>query len=126
MNQNGCSRSPEYAIGGFIGNRLALGRDRKKDFNEIANPLFEILEKQRLAAESGDFPVSANQIGRESFILLLRNTPKLKRKRLERAIENYIKDKSSCGEWVEGYYQFSRPQILIQAIRKLQLYLPHK
>jgi len=113
-------------IGGFIGNRLAIGRDRRKDFNDIANPLFETLEKQRLCAELGTYPASANGIEKESFIPILRKISKLKYKSLEKSIDEYILAKNSCGEYVEGYYIFNKPQVLIQSIKKLQSYLPHK
>jgi len=113
-------------VGGFIGNRLALGRDRRADFNEVANPLFEALEKQRLCAESGSFPGSANQTTKETFILLIRKTPKIKRSGLNEAIDAYLSAKGNCGEYNKGHYSFSKPEVLIEAIKKVQSYLPHK
>lgn len=113
-------------VGGFIGNRLALGRDRRSDFNEVANPLFESLEKQRLCAESGSFPNSANQTTKETFILLIRKTSKFKRSGLNKAVDGYLLAKKNCGEYDKGHYSFSKPEVLIGAIKKVQSYLPHK
>jgi hypothetical protein len=113
-------------IGGFIGNRLALDRRKRADFNEVANPLFETLEQQRICAESGNFPSSANQTTKETFILVIRKTPKIKRAGLNKAIEAYVTAKRNCGEYHKGHYSFSRPEVLIEAIKNIQLYLPHK
>ena len=34
-------------LGFLIGNRLAIGRDRRKEFNEVADPLAKILTEER-------------------------------------------------------------------------------
>lgn len=36
-----------FCLGLFLGHRLALWRDRRKEFNEIAQPLREVLLKER-------------------------------------------------------------------------------
>lgn len=39
-----------FCLGLFLGHRLALWRDRRKEFNEIAEPLREVLLKERDSA----------------------------------------------------------------------------
>lgn len=113
-------------VGGLIGNRLAIGRDRRKDFNDVANPLFECLEKQRICAKSGEFPDSAHDTNQETFIALIRKSPWHKQKGLAKAIEGYLQAKQSCSNWNNRRYEFSKPEVLISAIEKLQGYVPHK
>lgn len=113
-------------IGLFLGNRFALGRDRRKEFNEIVSPLFDNLEKQRLTLVNGDFPNAANHLNASSFITLIRVTPNYKRKRLNKAIDNYQKAKHSCGHHENGIYVFDKPELLRLAIEQLQVFMPHK
>lgn len=113
-------------IGAFIGNRLAIGRDHRKDFNDVANPLFENLEKQRMCAKSGNFPNSANDTNQATFIALIRKSSWYNKRGLAKAIDSYLQAKKSCGNWNNGRYEFNNPDVLISAIEKLQRYAPHK
>lgn len=113
-------------IGALIGNWLAIGRDRRKDFNKIANPLFERLEKQRLTAISGKYPSDLNHINSSTFIQLERQMSKLKLASLKKSVESYLYVKSNCGSYSEGRYYFDNPTILLKAISDLQKFMPHK
>lgn len=113
-------------IGGVIGHRLALGRDKRKEFNETSDSLFERLEKQRLLAEKGAFPDDANNLDNASFIDLKRKVPCYKKQRLNGAVDRYMDAKQICGQFEKGRYNFSNPDILIEAISGLQKLLPHK
>ena len=113
-------------VGTLIGHWLAIGRDRRKFFNEVANPLFERLEKQKLIAIAGNFPPDANQTNCDVFIQLERCESKFKKEKLKVAVNMYLEAKKHCGTYDDGIYKFDKPDVLIDLIVKLQSFLPHK
>ena len=110
-------------IGGLVGNRLAIGRDRRKEYNEIADALHERLENQALIAQNGQLPNDANGLDNTSFIPLRRKLSGRRNKKLDIAIKEYAAAKQQCGFFETGLYQFNKPEILIAAIRKLQTFV---
>ncbi|WP_102795131.1 hypothetical protein [Bowmanella denitrificans] len=113
-------------IGGLVGNRLAIGRDRRKEYNEIADALHERLENQALTAQKGQFPNDANSLDNASFIPLRRKLSNRQNRKLDAAIEDYASSKQQCGYIETGLYQFNKPEILIAAIRKLQCFVKQR
>lgn len=116
-------------VGGFIGNKFALGRDKRREFNDISDFLFERLERQRVMAEKGIFSDDVNKLDQVSFIDLKRRIlfcDFYNKKRLDIAVERYIQAKQNCGHFEKGQYVFSNPAALIEAILTLQKCLPHK
>ncbi|WP_417316136.1 hypothetical protein [Cycloclasticus pugetii] len=113
-------------LGGLVGNRLAIGRDRRKAYNEIADALHGRLESQALIAQKGQFPNDANGLDNASFIPLRRKLSNRQSKKLVAAIEDYSAAKQKCGYFEAGLYQFNKPEILIAAIRKLQTFVKQR
>src|SRR5208337_1488032 len=103
-------------VGGFIGNRLALGRDKRKEFNEISDDLFKRLEQQQKIVKKGLFPNDANALDEVSFIDLTRRVSCYKKKKLNKAVELYIKAKQDCGHFENGRYILSNPEVLLEVI----------
>jgi hypothetical protein len=73
-------------IGGFIGNRLALGRDKRVEYNSVARPLKQKLLKHYdcLKSESYNLIISANDIE-----YLRSHISEVKYKKLVSAFEAY-------------------------------------
>jgi len=113
-------------IGGLVGNRLAITRDRRKEYNEIADALHERLENQALIAQQGQFPTDANSLDNASFIPLRRKLSNRQNRKLDAAIEDYASATQQCGYFETGLYHFNNPELLIGAIRKLQTFVKQR
>jgi hypothetical protein len=114
-------------VGLFFGNRLALGREKRKEFNEVALPIFENLENQRISAKNGSFPNSANSFGESSFVLLKQHMSSSASKDLVSSLGKYDQAKNDCGTYdLNGNYLFDKPFELIVAIEELQNYVRRK
>lgn len=112
-------------VGVIIGNRLALRRDKRREYNAIAEPLFERLENQILVAKKGQFPPDCNSLEVSSFVILREKIPKRKRENFDRALNRYQKAKNECGGYFGpgGSYEFNRPEILVDSTRELQKFV---
>jgi hypothetical protein len=97
-----------------------LGRDKRKEYNEIALPLYATFEEQLISSNQNKFPVTANTINRSSFTTLKCYLSGYKLRQLDKAIEKYEISKVNCGSYKDGIYEFSHPEILISAIIELQ------
>lgn len=110
-------------VGGLIGNRFAIGRDKRREFNELADPLFERLETQRIQVSGGSFPSDANSLDEYSFIALRRKLSWIRKRGLDRTLREYEHAKQNCGYFESGLYKFNNPIPLLNAIKKLQRYV---
>jgi hypothetical protein len=76
-------------IGLLVGNRMAIGRDKRKEFNAIAEPIRIILlqEREKLSSCSA----IPNKV---DLVLFRERLPFWKRGAFDRALQNYQKSKS--------------------------------
>ncbi len=112
-------------LGGlFIGNRLTLANERRKEFNEVAEPLFKSLELQRRTLEEGSFPI--NVLSENDFIEAQRRIKFNQRRGFTTKINEYVLAQNQCGEYREGIYKLENPEIFISRIEELTKYLSHK
>lgn len=89
-------------IGFLIGNRLAIGRDRRHEFNRLIDPVRHDLLGMRNCPTSnlkGSWMIT--------FTLIREKLPFWKRKGFDRAIENYKKSRSDENRDPNGMGGFS-------------------
>jgi hypothetical protein len=76
-------------IGLLIGNRMAIGRDRRKEFNSLIEPIRILLLRER------ERPTPYSTIPDKIDFAVLRDRLTLRKRRaFDRALENYQKSKS--------------------------------
>lgn len=73
-------------VGAFIGHRLALGRDKRKDFNQVATPIREMLISEIRQLKSNDY---GKPIGEKESISLEAIMPSSTYKRFHRSYQSY-------------------------------------
>lgn len=76
-----------FALGLFFGNKYALGRDKRKEFNDIAVPLRGSLLKQIDSIKSGGY--IDPKIGRDKILHLADMLSKRKAIKLVEAYDSY-------------------------------------
>ncbi len=112
-------------LAGFLlGHRWTLARQRRREMGYYARSLFTRLEKQRDMVKNGVYPHDADEIDHAAFAEVKRRFSWLRRKRLERAIDDFMRARRESGYAVKGVYQFAHPQRLLLAIEQLQRLLP--
>tara|TARA_R110000850_G_scaffold238009_1_gene362680 strand:+ start:261 stop:644 length:384 start_codon:yes stop_codon:yes gene_type:complete len=73
-------------VGGFLGHRLALGRDRRKEFNQVAAPINERLIQAEEQAQNGYVWAKWDDA---DISRLKPHMTRRQRRKLESLIENY-------------------------------------
>ncbi|MBD5779934.1 hypothetical protein IEN85_10580 [Pelagicoccus sp. NFK12] len=103
-------------IGFFFGHRIALSRDKRKEYNEIADRIYLALckEKERLEA-----PISGPN--EDDFRLFSRHLSLLERKDYEKNYDSYLSTKRGGNTYIDEFgQQFYLNEVLVKnAIDKL-------
>jgi hypothetical protein len=76
-------------LGFFLGHRFSIGRDKRKEFNDCADPLFRQLEQERISPSPFKHPTATD------FALLRRHLGRGERKNFDRAVTAYFKAKQA-------------------------------
>jgi hypothetical protein len=110
-------------IGFLFGHYLALGRDKRKEFNEMVMPIYRDLltiRNQPHLSLAGTWEIDISVI-REKL-------PFWERKRLDIAIENYKKSKSYNNQKPNefGGFMYKDTKIIVNTVNDLLKYLKPK
>jgi hypothetical protein len=76
-------------IGYIVSNRLAIGRDKRKEFNDLINPI-----RRELLGITNNPRSNLTGAWMITFSLIREKLPRWKRRSFDRAIENYRESKS--------------------------------
>ena len=78
-------------IGLLLGHKLSLGRDKRKEFNDIATPIYIKLEKQLERANSDLYPViDSNEISQVEITKLKRASNSSNAQEIQITYDKYI------------------------------------
>ncbi|WP_338805127.1 hypothetical protein WDV76_08875 [Xenorhabdus griffiniae] len=118
-----------FLLGLYIGNKQAIGRDRRKEFNAAVAPLRKTLRRQIESIEQRKSPHP--QLSKNDFYTLYDATYRLQRIRMLRLWKNYQKAVSeSCrteisdsGKYV---YTFISPEEYLKAAKDLLNFIESK
>lgn len=113
-----------FFLGLFLGHRLQISNDRRKEFNEVSGPYAVQLEIQRRTLLSGKYP--GGTYDEDDFIEIQRRIGIHKRRGFIKAVKEYVAAKQNCGEFVKGQYKLTAPELLISKIDNLLRYLSHR
>ena len=108
-------------IGFFTGNRLAIDRDRRREFNDLVNPIRLLVLEEREKPTSRS--ISPTNI---EFALVREKLFIIKRKSFDRAVVNYKKSKGADNQeqsQTSGQPHYKDTTIIVHAIDDLLKFL---
>ena len=106
-------------FGYFVGNRLAIGRDKRREFNALIDPVRSSLIGER--SHPGGFKTPSDI----TFLKISESLPFWKRRRFDRAVKAYKNSKGSENKEKDGMGGFSwiDESIIVHAVDNLLSYL---
>jgi hypothetical protein len=110
-------------VGGFIGHWLSIGRDKRKEFNTVAERVYLALEKERHEKSP-----TVKGPSREDFLCLRRCLPFWSRRSFDCSLSNYELSKGERKQFVTKPDDpiYHDPEILVAAINDLLAYTRRK
>lgn len=115
-----------FLAGLIIGNWLAIGRDKRKEFNQIADKVCLALKKQKQRVEENSAVVTRPE--ENDLEKLKRRISIFKKKSFEESLNRYI-DATSSKNWKQDEYGqpfYKDSQKVIQSIEDLLSYTKRK
>jgi hypothetical protein len=113
-----------FFLGLILGHRLSLGRDKRKEFNEVSTPIRHALLQQIAILESGR---TANKISDSDFIQLGMYLNFWKVSCYRKTLVAYKESQNKCGHTGEdGSFVIDNLSDYIKQSHKLLAYVPIK
>jgi len=113
-----------FLFGIILGNRLTVWNDRRKELNAVSEPIFKKIHDQLLIVKNGTY--SEGAVSDADYENLKMHLPWYERRKFCGALEQYQAAKESCGEWIDGRYNFHSPHILQNALERIQEFTKRK
>lgn len=115
-----------FLAGLVLGNWLAIGRDKRKEFNQIADKVYLALKKQKEGIKENSAVVSGPKSG--DLEKLRRRVSFLKKNSLTESIQKYREVTASDNWEQDGYGQafYKDSKIVIRSIEDLLHYTKRK
>lgn len=114
-----------FWVGHFIGHRTALNRDRRKEFNTVADPISLSLLSQKSDLESGMWP--SKFIKASDYHALLLCSDRTQKRSLESAWKSYtVAFDNSNPIYKDGVFVSFDNQALLTAVVNLLKVTAHK
>ena len=109
-----------FLFGLIAGNRLAIGRDRRKEFNEMADNIFifiSLTEEMKIIKETENI---ASGPAYSDLELFMRRLPWQKKRRFGKAFSTYKKQhqQSNWKRSSSGHPTYIEPEKIISSIHK--------
>ena len=116
-----------FGLGIFFGHWLAKGRDKRKEFNDIADVVRSKLRNHQRIIARGETPSYLGNVTTQEYDELRDVIAKRKKSALAKAWSNYESAQQNCGGYSRaGFYEFHSPEILSQAIAGLLAFVDRK
>ncbi|XWN38044.1 MAG: hypothetical protein ROO71_03740 [Balneola sp.] len=108
-----------FLAGLVIGNWLAIGRDKRKEFNEVADEVYLALIKEKECI--GSKGIVINGPNENSLEILKRRVPFYKKESLKKALRKYKNSRSSSNWKHDSANQpfYKEPNVVISSIDNL-------
>ena len=113
-------------VGGLIGHRFALFRDKRKEFNQISEPIFVELENQLLAVNQGSYPICSSILSDQELITFKRFLSSKEKSKFNSDLSKYRGVRKSSKSQKDFVENFHSPEKLALAIVELQKYLKRR
>lgn len=115
-----------FLAGLILGNWLAIGRDKRKEFNEIAETVYLALKKQKKRIKESDAVVTGPEYN--DLEKLKRRLSFFRKNSFEKSLHSYQSATSSENWKQDGYGQafYKDSEIVLQAIDELLQYTSRK
>ncbi|WP_193588412.1 hypothetical protein [Yersinia hibernica] len=115
-----------FVLGTWFGHWLARSRDKRKEFNAVADPLFLLLDKFMSECREGkrDYP----RFTEDDFRLLRVHVKKSRRENYQRAVSQFFSDLKDNEIYDDGriHPSIKSPEKLIPSLKVLLIFVGHK